>query len=353
MARGRLLSTEASVDPELNSLSSESMLLYLLTLPHLDRDGLTDGTPMRLTAIAAPLRFDLRADAGALINEWVEAGLVVRYGAGKGRSVLFFKGFRKHQQGLEYAREPASKFPPPPGWTRTKDGLTPDDPELRFRLAEGMHVKSAYRAVLLRAAGADAPAGVAEPEDELENEPAVSIAADLPDTSRTVREGSRGHREQFAPNQIKEKLSKHDGDDALTPPTPVMVEGGVQGGGASEPAAGQPDEPSDLYGYGETNLRVAAYQLGSLLNLHQDWTAYQGYLAKRSPATLVMLLEWIGAYLEMPPAVLEQINSLPAIIRSHMNAGDRPTLTTGQRRSLARRVAEAILIANEDPAGDG
>lgn len=129
-----------------------------------------------------------------------------------------------------------------------------------------------------------------------------------------------------------------------------MVEGGVQGGDASQPSAG---EPNDLYGYGETNLRVAAYQLGSLLNLHQDWTAYQGYLAKRSPPTLVMLVEWIGAYLDMPPAVLEKIDSLPAIIRSHMNAGDRPTLTTAQRRSLARRVAEAVLVANEEPAADG
>jgi hypothetical protein len=45
------------------------MLLYLLTIPHLDRDGLIDGHPLRLTAIAAPLRFELRDGAEALIDE--------------------------------------------------------------------------------------------------------------------------------------------------------------------------------------------------------------------------------------------------------------------------------------------
>lgn len=352
MARGRLLSTEASVDLELNSLTNESMLLYLLTLPHLDRDGLTDGTPLRLTAIAAPLRFELRDGAGSLINEWVETGLVVRYSAGKGRQVLFFKGFRKHQQGLEYGREPASKFPPPPGWTRTKEGLVPDDQELCFRLAEGMHAKSAYRLTLLRAAGADVPHNEPDPDVTQAADALIAeLTADLVETSRSDREGSRSDREQIANKRREDKINS-GGDGALIPPTPIMELGGVQGGDAARQPEDEPDTepdiPSGLDGYSETNLRIAAYQLGSLLNLHQDWTAYQGYLAKRSPPTLVMLLEWIHCYLEMPPPVLENIASLPAIIRSHMNAGDRPTFTPTQRRRLATRVAEAVLVAQEE-----
>ncbi len=353
MARGRLVSTEASVDPDLNAVSPHSMLLYLLTIPHLDRDGLIDGHPLRLTAIAAPLRFELRDGAADLIGEWVEAGLVVCYGAGKGRQVLFFKGFRKHQQGLEYGREPASKFPPPPGWTRTREGLVPDDPELCFRLAEGLHGKSTYRAALLKAAGADVP--VSEPEREPEPEPelaAVAVTADLPETSRSVRGGSRSVREDFASNQREEKLTVSDVDDALTPPTPIQAKGGVQGGDASQPATRLP--AVTLSQYGEDELRRAAYGLGGLLGLDVEWNGFQAYLAKRSPPTLQLLLEWEFWYLDMPDAVfqsvLDKINSLTGVIRSNMNQGAKAPLTSQQRQRLQWRIAEALIAANEEPA---
>ncbi len=158
MARGRMLSTDVSSDPDAQSLSIASYALYLSTIPHLDRDGLIDAHPLKLVAIAAPMRYEFRDQAAALINEWVEIGLVVRYQVSTRQSVLFFKGFRRHQQGMEYKRESASRFPPPPGWTRTEEGLVPDDPELCFRIAEYFHVNSDYRRVLLSAAGVDVPA---------------------------------------------------------------------------------------------------------------------------------------------------------------------------------------------------
>ena len=96
MARARMLATDASIDPELNSLTLPALTLYLLTIPHLDRDGLIDANPVRLAALAAPLRPDIRDSAGAIINEWVEVGLVVRYPAARNQAVLYFKGFRKH-----------------------------------------------------------------------------------------------------------------------------------------------------------------------------------------------------------------------------------------------------------------
>src|SRR5262245_53584491 len=113
MAKGRMLSQDACDDRELNSISIEAQLLYLLSLPHLDRDGLIDGRPAWLGGRAAPERAILRERAGVLIDEWVVAGLVIRYD-GKNGPVLFFKGFRKHNSNLDYRREPASKFAPPP-----------------------------------------------------------------------------------------------------------------------------------------------------------------------------------------------------------------------------------------------
>jgi len=34
-----MLATDASIDPELNSLTLPALTLYLLTIPHLDRDA--------------------------------------------------------------------------------------------------------------------------------------------------------------------------------------------------------------------------------------------------------------------------------------------------------------------------
>lgn len=155
MARGRMVSTEVAVDLELNSLSLPAYALYLATIPHLDRDGLIDAHPVRLAAVVAPLRMELRDNAPLLINEWVERGLVIRYDVSSRQSVLFFPGFRRHQQGMEYGREPVSRFPPPPGWVRTTEGLVPDDPELCRRLAGLFHAKSAYRRVLLEHSSSD------------------------------------------------------------------------------------------------------------------------------------------------------------------------------------------------------
>lgn len=355
MARGRLLSTEASVDPELNSLSPLAMLLYVLTLPHLDRDGLIDANPMRLAAVAAPLQPELRDGAGAYINQWVEAGLVVRYDIGRGRACLFFKGFRKHQQGLEYGREPSSKYPPPPGWVRTKAGLVPEDQESCFRLAEAFHGKSAYRAALIAAAGADVPDQPEPDPDEDDSDLDALLDADDPedlsDTSRTLREPSRTDRENIAPNSIKDKRTMHDhgdGDALHASPTHLGSGKGGDWGGTPPAGAALTATPGTLMAdYTDEQLRTAAYQLGSLLGLHTDWTNFEGYLAKRSPPTLTMLIEWIAFYLDMPPKVLDKIESLPAIIRSNMNEGGRPPLTTPQRRALATRVAEAIVASQE------
>lgn len=126
MARGRFVSQSVATDADLNSLSVEAELLYLKCIPHLDRDGLILGDAFVLLGKVAPRRPEWLADVDAFVNEWIAAGLVIAYHTKQGR-VLWFKGFRKNQQGLRYEREAPSELPPPPGYYRTPDGLAPQD----------------------------------------------------------------------------------------------------------------------------------------------------------------------------------------------------------------------------------
>ena len=144
MARARMLAKEASTDPQLNQISEQAQLLYLLSIPHLDRDGLISGNPQVLWGTAAILRIELLGSAPRLVQEWVDIGLVIRYNSKDG-PVLFFKGFRKHNANMPYPNEEASKYPPPPGWVRTRQGLVPDDEEGCFRLMDSFDKRSLYR----------------------------------------------------------------------------------------------------------------------------------------------------------------------------------------------------------------
>ncbi len=151
MAKARMLSTKAGSDPDLNSMSIEAELIFLLTIPHLDRDGLISGDPIPLWGKVAPRRVELMDKMPRIIQEWVEHNLVMRY-EWKDGFILFFTGFRKHNINMTYEREPESDFPPPPGFRRVKNiGLIPNDPEMAGRLAETIGDKSIYHAALVEA----------------------------------------------------------------------------------------------------------------------------------------------------------------------------------------------------------
>lgn len=135
MARGRMLNTTISEDIEFNELSLEAQLIYLRTIPFLDRDGLINGHPSILMGKIAPLLSSLKERAKEIIDELVDSGLVLRYMDGK-TVVLWFKGFTQNQIGLRYDREPASQFAAPPGFNRTKSGLRATDETLREPLPE-------------------------------------------------------------------------------------------------------------------------------------------------------------------------------------------------------------------------
>jgi hypothetical protein len=166
--KGRMISQDCARDPHLNALSLEAELLYLLTLPHLDRDGLIDGDPTLLAATVAPRRPELRDQAGSFIAEWLKQNLVIRY-AWKDGPILFFKGFRRHNPTLVYDRDPESRFPPPPGFFRGEYGLIPDNPDEAKYLAEAFDARTNYAKELALHA-ANSP--YAEP-DELENYPCL------------------------------------------------------------------------------------------------------------------------------------------------------------------------------------
>ncbi len=123
MPAGRFLSKTVATDEPLNHLSWQSQAVYMMTVPHLDRDGLITGHPLLLMAQVAPLRAaELVTIMAGLIEEWLDADLVVRY-LDNGQPVLFFPGFLKHQRLPHYDRETPSEFAPPPGYARTDQGL--------------------------------------------------------------------------------------------------------------------------------------------------------------------------------------------------------------------------------------
>lgn len=126
MARGRMIATTVADDKRLNGLSLEAELVYLKTIPHLDRDGLILGEPLVLWGKVCRRRPELMSHMEAIIAEWVDSGLVISYVADDD-TVLFFKGFAKNQTGIRYDREAESQYATPPGWHRNGNGLEPDE----------------------------------------------------------------------------------------------------------------------------------------------------------------------------------------------------------------------------------
>lgn len=126
MARGRMISHMVATDKRFNALSTEAALVFLMTVPHLDRDGLLLADAPVLAGQVCPRREELRPKMQSIIDEWVRQGLVIAFESEDG-TVLFFTGFAKNQAGMRYEREPKSTLPVPPGYIRTVTGLEPLD----------------------------------------------------------------------------------------------------------------------------------------------------------------------------------------------------------------------------------
>lgn len=122
MASGRFLSTSVAEDDRLSKLSMAAELLYLKTIPHLDRDGMISGKAGLLWGKVCPLREELISEMQRAIDSWVQVGLVVRMITDEG-PVLFFPGFLKNNNLPHYHRERPSRYPVPTGYVRTDSGL--------------------------------------------------------------------------------------------------------------------------------------------------------------------------------------------------------------------------------------
>jgi hypothetical protein len=167
MANGRFVSASVATDKRLNDLSLEAELLYLKTIPHLDRDGLILGEPLALWGQVARRRPELMTRMAALVDEWVESGLVVRYEA-DGDPILWFVGFTKNQQGMRYAREAESRLPPPPGYARLSTGLVREHGgEGAAGMVEPLSMNAGVSPELVRS---DAGVGTAEVKGEVKGE---------------------------------------------------------------------------------------------------------------------------------------------------------------------------------------
>lgn len=125
MARGRMLATTIADDKRFNALPVDAALVYLMSIPQLDRDGLILGEPVLLWGQVCRRRNDLMPHMSDIIKAWIMSGLVTAYKTDDGDTVLHFTGFQKNQA-IRYDREGASRFPCPPGFTRTDKGLEPD-----------------------------------------------------------------------------------------------------------------------------------------------------------------------------------------------------------------------------------
>lgn len=175
MARGRMIASTVGRDKRLNDLPVESELVYLLAIPHLDRDGLIEGDALVLWGRVCPRRPELMPMMDSIIADWVQSGLVMRYATGNG-DVLYFYGFHKNQIGMRYDREPESLLDIPPGFVRTPEGLAVAEDSRPPAAQE--HTDGGEHPAIFRQSSGNLP-----PECEVEVEVEVEVETEVEEKS--------------------------------------------------------------------------------------------------------------------------------------------------------------------------
>lgn len=202
MARGRMLNQSIAEDVEFNEMSIEAQLMFLRTVPFLDRDGLINGNASVLRGKVAPL-LDLPKSMASIVDEWLNAELVIRYTVGK-QIILFFPGFAKNQIGMRYERETASTYPPPPGYTRTSKGLiAPGESSPQYAQNND----------------SDSSGNDAQPNGEQTPDDCRNIAGTLPDDCRLNGMEWNRKEEEEKVNSAREAVTKVDIDTPSAPPS--------------------------------------------------------------------------------------------------------------------------------------
>ena len=311
MARGRIISIQVASDDSLNKLSPDAERLYLRTLPHLDRDGLITGHPMLLWAKVAPLRMELMDACNALVQEWVQQGLVMRYPGADGQPVLYFKGFRRHNANIPYTDEAPSIYPPPPGWYRGKTGLIPEDADACFRLASNFDPRSAYRKELEKAM-----------------------------TGREqVATTSRPHREKVEYKQQDQVQDQGIGGDVSTY-TPTSHHAGNSERGYAKLAALLAETPDD-------DLRIGIDAIAAKYLLEESFTGWTRALAGWSREDLLLVLAMLKTWDYQTDEQIQRMYNPPGVIKAALKAEYRswPILAADALADLAADIEDAVELA--------
>jgi hypothetical protein len=130
MARGRMLNRSLAQSVQFMSLANDThRLLFVMAIPHLDREGRMTANPRAFRATACPM-LDHITDRTILeaFNDFSKNRLIDFYTDDGSRDVYSSPGFKNQQQGMRYDREAPSKFGCPPGTANPgkKSGPPPD-----------------------------------------------------------------------------------------------------------------------------------------------------------------------------------------------------------------------------------
>jgi len=325
MAQARMLNRSVGIDERLNSMSHDAMLFYLMSVPHLDRDGLIDGRPRVLWAQVAPLQDDWRLLADAMIDEWVACGLVVRYG--DGNPVLFFPGFQKNQPRMVYRREQASQHPCPPGYERTRDGL-----ELVGESGAGHNEVATESRSGRDQVATESRSGRAEDQDQDQDQDQSEVEVEVNDD--VVDLHSFSHTSLGSRKNARACVRENGAEGELRPDgSIVLTDVGVA---RQRLRDGQHLSAGELiFAYTEEQVRRASYEFGAQLGLAMEWVGFERWLGEQEAGTLWSFVWWCQFYADLPTEKLDRIQSLPAVIRSNLRDGVAAPLNGNQRKAVA------------------
>jgi len=116
MARGRMLNRSLAHSVQFSNLQNDThRLLFVMAIPHLDRDGRMTGNPRAFRATACPMLDHVTDETvRAAFSDFESVRLVQFYTDDEGQEVYSSPGFERQQQGMRYGREGPSRFGPDP-----------------------------------------------------------------------------------------------------------------------------------------------------------------------------------------------------------------------------------------------
>lgn len=112
-------------------MSERARLIWLMCLPHTDREGRIPGDPHEILARCLPMAGLHVSDVEARVDEIILAGMWRRYTDDRGRKVIVFGRFGDYQSASALKDEKRSKWSDPEenSWDPEELGGTPPNPE--------------------------------------------------------------------------------------------------------------------------------------------------------------------------------------------------------------------------------